>query len=188
MTSATAAGARALPPAWVGMLFFVAAETMLFGGLLFAFVLFRLWSPVWPPLGEPRLPLGVTAVNTLVLLASAVTLGRARRHARAGAGPRARRALALTAALGWTFVAVQGSEWVGLAQWGVTAASGPYGGLVFALIGAHGVHVLGAVVWLLVDAVGGAAAAPPPARLGAGALYWYFVCALWLAIFAAVYL
>jgi len=181
----SAAGARALPPAWVGMLFFVAAETMLFGGLLFAFVVFRLWSPVWPPLGEPRLPLGVTAANTAVLLVSAVTMSRARRHARAGAGPRARRLLGLTAALGWTFVTVQGGEWMRLAQWGLTAASGPYGGLVFALIGAHGVHVLGAVVWLLVDAVRGPEPAPP--RLAAGAVYWYFVCALWLAIFAAVY-
>ncbi|HBH02013.1 MAG TPA: hypothetical protein DDZ42_08855 [Candidatus Rokubacteria bacterium] len=186
MTSA--AGARALAPAWVGMLLFVAAEGMLFGGLLFAFVVFRLWSPVWPPLGEPRLPRGVTLVNTALLLASAVAMARARRHARAGAGPRTRRALALTAALGWTFITVQGGEWARLVRFGLSAGSGPYGGLVFALIGAHSVHVLGAVVWLLTDAVRGIEPMAPPGRLAAGALYWYFVCALWLAIVAVVYL
>ena len=59
---------------------------------------------------------------------------------------------------------------------------------IFALIGAHGVHVLGAVVWLLTDAVRGIEPMAPPGRLAAGALYWYFVCALWLAIVAVVYL
>lgn len=184
----TAAPARpGLPPAaWVGMLFFVGAEAMLFAGLLFVYAVYRLASPVWPPLGEPRLPLAVTVVNTAVLTASGVVMRHAVRLARAGAGRGARRALVFTAALGFTFLTVQGSEWVRLAHWGLTAGSSPYGGIVYALLGVHGAHVLGAVLWLLALAPGGPP--PPLRRLEACALYWYFVCGLWLVIFPALYL
>lgn len=188
---AAAAPARRaeLPPAaWVGTLFFIAAETMVFAGLLFFLLAYRLWSPAWPPLGEPRLPLAVTLVNTAVLAASGVAMRRAVRLARAGLEARARPFFLATALLGWAFLTVQGSEWVRMVHWGLTAVGSPYGGIVYALIGAHGLHVLGAVVWLLTLAPTGRRRLPPMARLEACALYWYFVCALWLAIFPAVYL
>jgi heme/copper-type cytochrome/quinol oxidase subunit 3 len=188
-TAAAPARQAGLPSAaWVGTLFFIAAETMVFAGLLYFFLAYRLWSPVWPPLGEPRLPLGVTLVNTAVLLASAVVMRRAVRLARAGVEARSRRLCVATAALGWAFLTVQGSEWWRMAHWGLTASSSPYGGIVYTLIGAHGLHVLGAVVWLLTLAPAGRRAPPAPARLEACALYWYFVCGLWLAIFPVVYL
>ena len=49
-------------------------------------------------------------------------------------------------------------------RWGLTATASPYGGIVFALLATHGVHILAAV------------------------LYWSFVCVLWVAIVAVVYL
>ncbi len=189
--SAPAAPARPAglpPPAWVGTLFFVAAETMVFAGLLFFFLAYRLWSPVWPPLGEPRLPLAVTVANTGVLVASAVVVRLALRRARDGVEAPARRLFVAAAALGSAFLAVQGSEWVRMLHWGLTAAGSPYGGIVYALIGAHGLHVLGAVVWLLALVPGGRRPLPPMARLEACALYWSFVCGLWLVIFPVVYL
>ena len=193
MTGPTAAAPAREPPglppaAWLGMLFFVGAEAMLFAGLLFVFVVYRLWSPVWPPFGEPRLPIGVTAVNTALLVASGVVMRRGIGLARGGAEPGARRALGATAALGATFLTVQGSEWARLVHWGLTASAGPYGGIVYALIGAHGLHVLAAVVWLLVPAPAKRRPLPALARLEACALYWYFVCGLWLVIFPVVYL
>ncbi len=36
-----------------------------------------------------------------------------------------------------------------MVHWGLTAVGSPYGGIVCALLGADGLHVLGAVVWLL---------------------------------------
>ena len=47
---------------------------------------------------------------------------------------------------------------------------------------------MGAVIWLLTLAPAGRRGLPPMARLEACALYWYFVCALWLVIFPVVYL
>lgn len=64
---------RRINPSKLGILLFIAAEIMFFSGLISAFVVFR-FSPVqWPPAGQPRLPLEVTAVNTLILLFSGFT-------------------------------------------------------------------------------------------------------------------
>ena len=41
------------------------AEAMFFAGLIGAFLVFRFGSTVWPPPFQPRLPIGVTGINTL---------------------------------------------------------------------------------------------------------------------------
>ena len=68
----------------LAMLMLLGGESMFFGGLVLAFLQLRLGAAVWPPTGQPRLPIGLTAVNTLVLLASSWTLVRALRAVRAG--------------------------------------------------------------------------------------------------------
>ena len=60
--------------AWLAVLMFLGAEAMFFAGLIGAFLVFRIASPVWPPPFQPRLPIEVTGINTLILLASAVTM------------------------------------------------------------------------------------------------------------------
>src|SRR3990170_3473434 len=132
----------------VGMLIFLGAETMLFAGFVTAYLVFRLGAPVWPPPLQPRLPVGVTAVSTAVLLLSGFTMWRALRAARDGDDGGLGRSLALTGLLGATFLTAQGYEWARLLTFGLTASSGIYGGTFYALIGAHAVHVLGALTWL----------------------------------------
>ena len=59
-----------------------------------------------------------------------------------------RRYLLATLALGVTFLAVQGSEWVRLVAHGLKLSSGMYGGTFYLLIGCHGAHVTAGVIWL----------------------------------------
>lgn len=175
----------------IAMLVFLAAETMFFAGFIAAFLVFRLGAPVWPPPFQPRLPLGMTGLNTLVLLASGMTM---RKAVRAGRGADRRgfvTGLGVTAALGAAFLALQGSEWARLVAFGLTAASGVYGGLFYVLIGTHGAHVLGALGWLA--GLGARASAarvvePVVAHAAVFALYWYFVVALWPVLYILVYL
>lgn len=171
----------------IAMLVFLAAETMLFAGFVAAYLVFRLGAPVWPPPFQPRLPLGLTGLNTLVLLASGLTM---REAVRAGRGADRRgflTALGATAALGGAFLVLQGSEWVRLLGFGLTAASGIYGGLFYVVIGAHGTHVLGALAGLAVLGAR-ARAAPVAAHAAVFALYWYFVVGLWPVLYVLVYL
>ena len=135
-------------------MFLIAAETMLFAGLMSAFVVLRVGNAVWPPPLQPRLPVAVTGVNTLVLLASSVYMAGAIRALRSGVVPLAKTRLAGAAALGALCLAVQGYEWIRLIGFGLTASSGAYGGTFYTLIGAHGVHVIGALAWLAFALVG----------------------------------
>ena len=92
---------------------FLGAETMFFAGLIGSFLVFRVANEVWPPPTLPRLPVGVTGVNTLILLASALTMRRAKAAIRIGRQRQLVRMLLVTAALGVTFLLVQGYEWFG---------------------------------------------------------------------------
>jgi len=168
----------------VGMLIFLGAETMLFAGFVTAYLVFRLGAPVWPPPLQPRLPVGVTAVSTAVLLLSGYTMWRALRAARDGDDGGLGRSLALTGLLGATFLAAQGYEWTRLLTFGLTAPSGIYGGTFYTLIGAHALHVLAALAWLSILLLATRRGPMVPVF----GMYWYFVVGLWPVLYTLVYL
>lgn len=185
---------RAEPPvsnARLGMLIFLAAEAMFFAGLIGSFLVFRLGSAIWPPPGQPYLPVGVTGVNTLILLFSAYTMYRAIRAIRQGDRQRLIRWLLITALLGTIFLGVQGYEWARLVHFGLTLSSGTYGATFYTLIGIHAAHVFGAVIWLLVVLAGARRnrfSATKHIGLTVCEMYWYFVVGLWPVLFTLVYL
>ena len=180
-----------LSNARLGLCVFLGAEVMFFGGLIMAFLVFRLGSPAWPPPGQPRLPMAVTLLNTGVLLASGLMMRGAlralRRQDRAGLG----RGLGWAAGLGTLFLAIQGSEWVRLVRFGLRLSSGIYGATFYLLVGGHGLHVLSALVLLLAVRAGARGPGFGPGRsegVAACGLFWYFVVALWPMLFVLVYL
>ncbi len=175
----------------LGMVIFLGSETMLFAGFVAAFLVFRLGAPVWPPPFQPRLPVGVTGLNTAVLLLSGYTMWRALRAIRQGDRVGLTKGLVQTGLLGVTFLGVQGYEWWRLLEFGLTAPSGVYGGTFYALIGAHAVHVFGAVIWLsivLIWTARGWYTAQSHTGLSVLAMYWTFVVALWPILYTLVYL
>ncbi len=170
---------------------FIGSEVMLFGGLLSGFIILRAGNPHWPPPGQPHLPLFVTTLNTVVLFASGYTMLHAVRAAKSGNLQRLVNGLLATLALGVTFLAVQGSEWLRLIRFGLTAGSSIYGGLFYTLVGLHALHVAAAVSALAVVLSmvrGGRYSAHDYSGVLALSLYWSFVVALWGVIYVAVYL
>ncbi len=191
MNAETLATRPPIAPAVLATIFVIAGEVVFFAGLIFAFLVLRLAAPVWPPPLQPRLPVGVTGVNTLVLLASSATMIAAARALARGDRRALVRWLGASGGLGAVFLAVQGYEWTRLVGFGLTASSGIYGATFYALIGAHAAHVVVALAWLAAVAAlaaGGRIAAGRPARLTACAMYWHFVVALWPLLYLSVYL
>jgi len=173
------------------MLMFLAFEAMFFAGLLGVFLVFRLGSTSWPPPGEPYLPIGMTWINTGILVSSAYTMRRAHRAIRDGNQAGLVHGLGLTALLGATFLAVQGGEWIRLVHYGLTLSSGTYGATFYTLIGCHGVHVFAAVLWLaavLLLATRGRFSPERHVGVHLCKMYWMFVVGLWLVLFPSVYL
>jgi len=99
--------------------------------------------------------------------------------------------LLVTAALGVTFLLVQGYEWLRLLQYVLTLASGVSGATFYILVGCHAVHVVGAVIWLasvLGLATRGRYTASGFMGVKLCVTYWYYVVALWPILYGLVYL
>src|SRR5208282_338245 len=177
--------------AMLAIMMVIASEMMLFSGLIGSFLVYRMSAALWPPPALPRLPIAVTWVNTFVLLSSALTMTLALRAVHRSRQRLTRRYLLATLALGVTFLAVQGSEWVRLVAHGLKLSSGTYGGTFYLLIGCHGAHVTAGVIWLAcvaMAAMGGRYNARNAGGIELCAVYWYFVCAVWPLLFGLVYL
>lgn len=172
-----------------GMLIFVGTEVMFFAGLISAFVIARSHATGWPPVGQPRLPVLATALNTLVLLASGVALASA---GRATASPfgrhRTLQRLTLAVGLGTLFVAVQGVEWARLLAFGLTMRSSQYGSFFYLIVGMHAAHAVAAIAVLLharARLVHGTLTAD---AFAAVRVFWYFVVGVWPILYVVVYL
>jgi len=177
--------------AYIAMLLFIGADVMFFAGLIGAFIVFRFGAMQWPPLGQPRLPVEVTGVNTAILLLSGYTMLRAWRATRRWNQKSIIDNLTLTLALGSIFLFVQGYEWTKLLKFGLTLSSGVYGGTFYVLIGCHALHVLGAVMALLVvlrKLRRETSLEKSEVNVKLAGMYWFLVVALWPVLYTLVYL
>ncbi len=176
---------------YIALLLFIATEAMFFAGLISAFLVFRNSMIEWPPPGQPRLPMRVTAMNTLALLFSALTMHLATISARRQDPLPMRRWLLTTLVCGSLFLLGQGSEWAQLIRHGLTLTSSVYGAIFYAVIGTHALHVFAAVVVLavvIVKALRGAYSPQNREGLALCRVYWFFVVGLWPVLYTLVYL
>lgn len=176
------------PNGVIGMLIFVVAEVMFFGGLISAHTIVKSSALAgWPPPGQPRLPAGETLINTAALIASGVMLFLAhRRFARSSAAAKA--PLLVSILLGAFFVVFQGVEWAALLHEGLTFTSGPHGGFFYLIIGTHALHAVAALVVLLWAYVKLTRGSLVLSQLLTVQILWYFVVGLWPILYWRVYL
>lgn len=172
----------------LGTILFVATEIMFFTALISSLLVIKAGMGSWAPPENVTLPVAATALNTLVLLGSAVLLFIAGQRYKSPADAPAIQRLYLTAAcMGAFFVTLQGYEWVKLISFGMTMQNSIFGSCFFLLIGSHGLHVLSAVLvvgWFFQKLKQG--------TLGVDAfkairIYWYFVTAIWPILYVLVY-
>ena len=137
-------------------------------------------------------PLHLPLYNTLLLLASSVTLTISHHALRANKRTPAIVWLALTVLLGAIFLVLQGEEYIVAYQvHGLTMGTGVYGSTFFMLTGFHGFHVtLGAFILLIVllRMMKGHFSAEKHFAFEAGAWYWHFVDVVWVGLFIFVYI
>ncbi len=172
---------------WVG----VAAITMCFAAFTSAMIVRQESSTDWQHFQLPH----VLYLNTLILLASSVTLewSRQRIAAISDASQRAPESttallasgiywLYVTAALGFTFVLGQILAWRNLAAQGVFLATNPSSSFFYVFTALHAVHLLGGMGGLfyvlrkLVRSGGSA----ETSGLSAFSIYWHFMDMLWV--------
>lgn len=137
-------------------------------------------------------PWHLPLLNTLLLLASSVTLTIAHHALRENNRKQLIIWLAITVALGALFLFYQAEEYIeAYSELGLTMGTGVYGSTFFLLTGFHGFHVcLGAFILLvvLIRCIKGHFTAERHFAFEAGAWYWHFVDTVWVGLFIFVYI
>jgi cytochrome c oxidase subunit 3 len=160
---------------WMG----IAGIVMIFAAFTSALVVRRGLSTDWVPTALPH----ILFLNTVVLLSSSVTLELSRRSLRARRGSEFARWLYLTVALGLAFVGGQLEAWKELASRGVYLSTNPSSSFFYLLTAAHGIHLLGGIVALLVLGFRTQKLAAMPKKRVAvevTSIYWHFMDGLWI--------
>lgn len=184
---ATARREPVVPNSLLGMLIFIASEAMFFAGLISAFTIVRSGAPVWPPPGQPRLPIEETALNTAALLLSGLVLLFARR-AFNKERERAEWPLLISIGLGGFFVIFQGIEWAALIGEGLTLTSSALGGFFYLIVGIHALHAIAALTLLIRAYLKLKRGWLASSQLASAEAFWYFVVGLWPILYLRVYL
>jgi cytochrome c oxidase subunit 3 len=161
-------------------------ESVFFVTLLVAYVALRdsvTWN-VPHTLTRLTIPLINTAVLFVSTVMAAVSLNAIRKDNPAAL----QRDLLITVLLGLSFVAGQIYEF---SHAGLHISDPSFGGVFFTLMGFHALHVLGGVVFLCLNYMRSSLGDFSGARHEAvelGVLFWYYVAAVWLVLFVALYL
>ncbi len=178
-----------VPSGALGMIILLFTELMFFIGLICAYIVNRAGVVNWPPVGQPRLPIEITGVNTLFLLTSAFTLFLFYRRYQKKVN--AKTMLLLTIGFGVLFLGIQGFEWIRLLGFGLTSTSSLYGAFFYGIVGIHALHVIIGVLLLfyLLSQYNNAGNLPEiKGTVLACTMYWYFVVAIWPFLYFLVYL
>jgi cytochrome c oxidase subunit III len=156
------------------------------------------YSGGWPTVGPgleatftAMTPWGIPALNTLLLLSSGATVTWAHWGLKRGRRGQLTLGLALTVALGLTFLGFQAYEYHhAYTELGLTLGAGIYGATFFMLTGFHGLHVtIGSLMLLVILGRSLAGHFRPDKHFAFEAVswYWHFVDVVWLLLFLFVY-
>ncbi len=181
---------RARLAVWIG----VGAILMMFLTLSGAYVFRALRAGGGPAINLPEW----LWVSTGLILASSAAFEAARRASRRDRHAAYRRWLTTSLALGCGFLLSQLLAWRALAMQGVYLATNPHSSFFYVLTGLHAIHLiggLGALGYLLARAaqVGRIAGRTERAKVrqeaaDAVGVYWHFMDALWVFLFALLFI
>jgi cytochrome c oxidase subunit III len=183
-------------PIWWGNLMMMLIETTMFAITIAAYFYLRLNFDQWPPVQSNFLPpnfhpvpdLGIPTVNLLVMLASTAPMVFADRRALRIDRRGVTVGLVACIALGLVAITLRWFEFHALKfRWDDNA----YGSLVWLILGLHLTHLIAGtcensvmLAWLLVHGLDKKHARD----VRVGALYWYWIAATWVVLFAIVFI
>jgi cytochrome c oxidase subunit 3 len=163
-----------------GMVIALSGILMFFMALVSAYIVRKdMPNSGWVQLNVPR----ILWLNTLILIASSFTLTRSRSRFLANDDASFRHWWGVTTILGVFFLIGQVIAWRQLAAAGLLLATNPASSFFYVFTAAHGLHLLGGVLALLLVAF------RPTHKLTRGtateivAMYWHFMDGLWVFLF-----
>lgn len=176
----------------LGMWLFLASEIMLFGAMFSSYVLLRVNAVDWPR-GTEVLNVPLATVNTLILIASSLTILKAWGALKMNDHSAYKKFAWITIALGTAFILIKMYEYNDKFSHGHYPSSSTFYAIYFALTGLHVAHLVGGVLVNLFHVLfGGKLWKSKPeqftGRIEITGMYWHFVDLVWLVMFPTLYL
>jgi len=176
----------------LGIWLFLASEVMLFGSLFSSYALLRSGAPTWPVQHE-ILSVPLAALNTVVLIASSVTMVMAWASLMRNRFSTFRLYMGATILLGGVFLVVKYFEYSAKFEHHLFPSTNNFLAIYFTMTGLHMLHVAGGMA---VNAYfwgpGAKLWKTNPVwftnRVEHSGLFWHFVDLVWIFLFPTLYL
>jgi cytochrome c oxidase subunit 3 len=176
----------------LGVWLFLSSEVMLFAALFSSYILLRVGSTEWPH-GWQELNVPMAAVNTIVLIASSVTMVMSWASLKMHDFGKFRLYLGLTILAAFIFLIIKYFEYSAHLSTGHGPWASDFLGIYFTMTGLHALHIIGGIVvnsylW----GPGAKMWKTEPERftnrIEIAGLYWHFVDLVWIFLFPVLYL
>ncbi len=190
-----------------GMWLFLITEILLFSGMFVAYTVYRVWHPEVFAQASELLDWRLGMLNTIVLLASSLTVALSIHFAQQDKQRQMLICLVLTILCAAIFMAVKYVEYTGKFEHGVFpgASYAPHGdyasydiayapqffSIYFVMTGIHGFHVLigmGVFTWLVTRVARGHFSSAYYTPVELTGLFWHLVDIIWIFLFPLLYL
>jgi cytochrome c oxidase subunit 3 len=178
----------------LGIWLFLASEVMLFGALFSSYVLLRTGAApgTWHH-GREFLNVPLATLNTVILIASSVTMVMSWASLKLNDFKKFRLYLGLTFLCGLGFLGVKAIEYGTKFHHGYFPKSNTFLAIYFTLTGLHVLHVIGGMVvngyfWGPGAKMWRTESERFTNRIEVAGLYWHFVDLVWIFLFPTLYL
>jgi len=178
----------------MGIWLFLASEIMLFGALFSSLILLYIGSPegLWHD-SVSHLSVPLATFNTLVLIASSVTVVMSWASLKMQDLGKYRIYMGLTVLLALVFLVVKGFEYNEKFSHGYFPKTNTFYAVYFVMTGLHALHIIGGVIvnlYLLFPGTRMWETEPErfTNRIECAGLYWHFVDLVWIFLFPVLYL
>jgi cytochrome o ubiquinol oxidase subunit III len=173
-----------------GFWIFLLSDIIMFSGLFAAYAV--LWQHTdGGPTGRELFDLHNVFIETACLLVSSYTCGLGALAVEHQRRDRFYLFAALTFVLGAAFLFIEISEFAGMVAKGAGPSRSAFLSAFFTLVGMHGGHVTGGLLWLIYMVAQVAAKGLRPnvlRRLLCFSLFWHALDIIWVGVFTMVYL
>src|SRR5246127_621439 len=173
-----------------GFWIFILSDIVMFSALFAAFAVLRS-NPADGPTGAELFNLRNVFIETMCLLFSSYTCGLGALSAERRQAGRFLIFAVLTFVLGAAFLIIESTEFANMASKGAGPSRSAFLSAFFTLVGTHGVHVTGGLLWLIYMVAQVVAKGLRPhvlRRLLCWSLFWHALDIVWVGVFTLVYL
>lgn len=187
----------------LGMWIFLVTEILFFGGLFVAYIVYRSWHPDLFIMAAEQLDTTMGAINTVVLIASSLTIAMAIRAAQLNQKRNLILLLSGTIGLALTFMVIKYFEYthkfhLGIYPGGFYTFEGidhelasVFFSIYYMMTALHGIHVIIGIVFigiLIYQASKNTFSESYYTPVEITALYWHLVDIIWIFLFPLLYL